>query len=196
MSHARRQLTGEDVNPTAARVLTQTRREARSSLTKCQKILFVFKLFTNVSKRKKKEKKKGKKTSVYALQRERRSRFFFVFFLECRSGWSRSLRNWNAECWNSWKGTKTTNRKEEKEDPGEGGKKKQTWKAHKKWVCYVSCGCVSWLKKPKRHKLRGWCNISTFAAGWQQTVDSVLWIAEFIFLPRHVLACCLHQVLE
>ena len=51
-----------------------------SSLTKCQKILFVFKLFTNVSKRKKKEKKKGKKTSVYALQRERRSRFFFVFF--------------------------------------------------------------------------------------------------------------------
>lgn len=70
-------LTGEDVNPNAAR----TDEKKSSSLTKCQKILFfVFKLFTNVSEKGRKKKKRKKKKSVYALQRERRSRFFFVFF--------------------------------------------------------------------------------------------------------------------
>lgn len=69
-------LTGEDVNPNAAR----TDEKKSSSLTKCQKILFfVFKLFTNVSEKGKKKEKKEKK-SVYALQRERRSLFFFFFF--------------------------------------------------------------------------------------------------------------------
>lgn len=181
-------LTGEDVNPNAAR----TDEKKSSSLTKCQKILFfVFKLFTNVSEKGKK-KKKRKKKNRFMLYRGSDALVFFCFFLECRSGWSRSLRNWNGECWNSWKGTKTRAGRKEKEDPGE----KKTWKGHKKWVCWVSCGCVSWLKNQNVTSSKADATSQPFAAGWQQTVDSVLWIAEFIFLPRHVLACCLHQVLE
>lgn len=141
---------------------------------------------------KKEKKKKRKKKNRFMLYRGSDALVFFCFFLECRSGWSRSLRNWNGECWNSWKGTKTRAGRKEKEDPGE----KKTWKGHKKWVCWVSCGCVSWLKNQNVTSSKADATSQPFAAGWQQTVDSVLWIAEFIFLPRHVLACCLHQVLE
>lgn len=68
-------LTGEDVNPNAAR----TDEKKSSSLTKCQKILFfVFKLFTNVSEKGK--KKKRKKKNRFMLYRGSDALVFFLFF--------------------------------------------------------------------------------------------------------------------
>ena len=96
-----------------------------------------FQIVHKSDKKEKKRKEKRKKNIGLCFTEGAMLPFFFCFFLECRSGWSRSLRNWNAECWNSWKGTKTTNRKEEKEDPGEGGKKNK----HEKRIRneYVTC---------------------------------------------------------
>lgn len=69
-------LTGEDVNPNAAR----TDEKKSSSLTKCQKILFfVFKLFTNVSEKGRK-KKKRKKKNRFMLYRGSDALVFFLFF--------------------------------------------------------------------------------------------------------------------
>lgn len=124
-------LTGEDVNPNAARVLAQTRRKAPvwpSAKRSCFS-------FSNCSLmcQKKEKKKKRKKKNRFMLYRGSDALVFFCFFLECRSGWSRSLRNWNGECWNSWKGTKTRAGRKEKEDPGE--------KKHEKGIRNEYVGC-------------------------------------------------------
>lgn len=70
-------LTGEDVNPNAAR----TDEKKSSSLTKCQKILFfVFKLFTNVSEKGEKKRKERKKIGLCFTEGATLSFFFFFFW--------------------------------------------------------------------------------------------------------------------
>lgn len=72
-------LTGEDVNPNAARVLAQTRRKA-PVWPSAKRSCFSFSNCSLMCQKKEKKKEKKEKKSVYALQRERRSRFFFFFF--------------------------------------------------------------------------------------------------------------------
>lgn len=91
---------------------------------------------------------------------------------ECSAGWSWSLHNWRSEFWNSWKVRNIGSRNEE-----------QTWRTRglkKKRVGFTPSGRVSWLK-PKRREPKDWCNLSTFQLDDNKTVDSILWIGDFIF---------------
>lgn len=124
-------LTGEDVNPNAARVLAQTRRKA-PVWPSAKRSCFSFSNCSLMCQKKEKKRKEKKKIGLCFTEGATLS-FFFFFFWECRSGWSRSLRNWNGECWNSWKGTKTRAGRKEKEDPGE--------KKHEKGIRNEYVGC-------------------------------------------------------
>lgn len=125
-------LTGEDVNPNAARVLAQTRRKA-PVWPSAKRSCFSFSNCSLMCQKKEKKKRKERKKIGLCFTEGATLSFFFCFFLECRSGWSRSLRNWNGECWNSWKGTKTRAGRKEKEDPGE--------KKHEKGIRNEYVGC-------------------------------------------------------
>lgn len=125
-------LTGEDVNPNAARVLAQTRRKA-PVWPSAKRSCFSFSNCSLMCQKKEEKKRKERKKNRFMLYRGSDALVFFCFFLECRSGWSRSLRNWNGECWNSWKGTKTRAGRKEKEDPGE--------KKHEKGIRNEYVGC-------------------------------------------------------
>lgn len=125
-------LTGEDVNPNAARVLAQTRRKA-PVWPSAKRSCFSFSNCSLMCQKKEKKKRKERKKIGLCFTEGATLSFFFFFFWECRSGWSRSLRNWNGECWNSWKGTKTRAGRKEKEDPGE--------KKHEKGIRNEYVGC-------------------------------------------------------
>lgn len=125
-------LTGEDVNPNAARVLAQTRRKA-PVWPSAKRSCFSFSNCSLMCQKKEEKKRKERKKIGLCFTEGATLSFFFCFFLECRSGWSRSLRNWNGECWNSWKGTKTRAGRKEKEDPGE--------KKHEKGIRNEYVGC-------------------------------------------------------
>lgn len=125
-------LTGEDVNPNAARVLAQTRRKA-PVWPSAKRSCFSFSNCSLMCQKKEEKKRKERKKIGLCFTEGATLSFFFFFFWECRSGWSRSLRNWNGECWNSWKGTKTRAGRKEKEDPGE--------KKHEKGIRNEYVGC-------------------------------------------------------
>lgn len=110
----------------------QTRRKA-PVWPSAKRSCFSFSNCSLMCQKKEKKKRKERKKIGLCFTEGATLSFFFFFFWECRSGWSRSLRNWNGECWNSWKGTKTRAGRKEKEDPGE--------KKHEKGIRNEYVGC-------------------------------------------------------
>lgn len=61
-------------------------------------------------------------------------------------------------------------------------------------MCFVSCDASPDLNQTLT-SLEAYVTLQTLA-GWQQTVDFILWIGYFISSKIYIFGCCLHQVLE